>query len=303
MILTAIYDFLTSTLPMSSAVRNNARRVLRHYVGNEIYTTYRPQNDVDHLIVLTHEGGEVLGALHDLPQRAYSEVSIDLYSVNRDRYEIALALKQLLHQYQGELNVDYSTQGILLDSEPLETPIEPLGAGGDWLFRTSFPVTVEHNQLLPSIPQTNFVRTADPDDDEPTDDGSVLLAVGQWAPDETAVVIGDSNAIGGQAWQVRTGEQIYAGAATNADTYSIFVRYRHSGVNPGDAKITVNGTEFDLTSSGGGATYNGASTVGGVSGWTFAGGLALPAANISLIIDGPTTPDDAVVIDRVALVP
>jgi hypothetical protein len=307
-ILTALYDYITTPQRSTDGVRNRARRIVRHYVGNEIYTGVRPQQQYNHVIVLAVSGGEPVPSLRDIQQETMAEVDVELYSVNRDRYEIAEALKQLFHQYAGVLNEDYSTQGIFLRSDPYEDAIEPLGAGQDWLHRITIPLTVEHNQTLPTFNAGSFITTVEQDNPgDPTDDGVLLIDSLSWTPDDDAIAVSDGAAINGHAWRVgendNISEQIFASAKAAATTYSIYVRYRHTGVNPGDATLTLDGEAFAITSNGSSNTYDGASTVRGTDGWALVGTKALTAGVKELIIDGPTTASDAVIVDRVALVP
>jgi len=308
MILLALYDYITSSQRTNDGVRNRARRIIRHYVGDNIYLSVRPQEQKDHLIVLSAAGGDPILRLDDLAQNAITEIDVELYSTNKDRYEIAEAIKQLFHQYRGTLNGDYSTQGIFLQSEPYEDPIEPLGAGQDWLYRTTVTLSVEHNQTLPAFGLTEFISTVEQDNPgDPTDDGVLLIDSLSWTPDDDAFPVSDGAAINGHAWRVgendNISEQIFASAKVAATTYSIYVRYRHTGVNPGDATLTVDGEAFTITSNGSSDTYDGASSVRNTDGWALLGTKALTAGVKELIIDGPTTANDAVIVDRVALVP
>lgn len=309
MILLALYDYLTNPLPSNGGVRNRARRIIRHYVGRDIYAGIRPQEIKGHTIVLTLDGGESVKQLNDLSQDVMSEVDVELYSYSQDRYEIAEALKQVFLQYRGRLNADYTTQGIFLESEPYEDLAGPTGSGSDWLHRITIPLRLQHNQRLPEFGRAEFVVPQVFVPDGPTDNGVILVDSYAWYPDGDAFPISDAEAVNGHAWQVgennNVPQQIYASATVPADTYSIFVRYRHFGINPGAAKLSVaqaTTTEYTLSSTGSSSTYDGQFPVNGSDGWTSVGVQALTAGNVEFTIDGPTTSGDAVIVDRIALI-
>lgn len=315
-ILLAINDFLRSDVPMTDGVRNRARRIIRHYCGSEIYGGNRPQDwEGKHCLVLVLEGGQSYTTLSNPVPNARPSIDIEIWSRDdsreSDRYEIATSLVQLFHQYQGVLNEDYYSQGIFLEGEPFESVISPAGASDTFLHQTTVSLSVEHDRSMPALNSTSFVQRTTPDDDDQEEPGIILLDSLSWSPDDDAIPISDGNAINGHAWRVgendNLSEQIFASALPANDSYSIFIRYRYTGINPGDAllKVTQDGstTNYTITSNGSSDTYDGASTVNGNTGWTFIGGQALTTGLVDLVIEGPTTSSDAVIIDRVALRP
>lgn len=305
----AIYDFITSTVPMSSAVRNDARQTLRDLIGSRIYVGHRPQNTAGFSLVLNYAGGTPINGLSEPVNWAAPVIDFELWSETKDPsnwYDLMLSVRQLFHQYRGPLNETVSTQGMFLEGEPIEVAYSPNDASDRWILRKTMPFMVQYDIVVPSLAKTNFVSTGVAD----TAGDIVLPSNSAWTPDADASDFLDAEAIGSHAWRIgenrNIAEQVEATAIAAADTYQVLVRYRYEGTNPGPSRITfTQATEQAITIPAVNAStlYEGLVSYGGMSGYYNLGNVTLTSGSVVVVVEGPTTSADRIILDQVVLKP
>ena len=305
----AIFDFLTSTVPLSSAVRNDARQALRDLVEDRVFIGHRPQNTPGFSLVLNYAGGTPFNGLSEPVDSAAPIIDFELWSETKQQanwHELMLSVRQLFHQYRGPLNVTVSTQGIFLEGEPIETAFSPNDASDRWILRKTMPFMVQHSLAVPSLATTNFVSTATED----TSGDIVLASNVAWTPDADASDFLDANAIGKHAWRIgendNIAEQIEAIAIASGVEYQVLVRYRYEGTNVGASRITftqASETAITIGAVNASTLYEGSESYGGVSGYYDVGNVTLTSGNVVVVVEGPTTSSDRLILDQVVLSP
>lgn len=149
----ALYDFITDDNTLADPVRNNAREILRDYIGDNVFDARRPQNTANIALTLARGAGTVHNGLSKPLDCAQPTIDVTLWTkdgVDGNSDEIFTALKQLLHQYVGPLNADFSSKSLLLTAEPFDRPVSPVDGTDGWKHRKTMSFSIAHNVTAPA---------------------------------------------------------------------------------------------------------------------------------------------------------
>ena len=158
----AIRDFMVDDRTLDDAVRNNARIELRSIVGDHIYDGRKKQNAGPHAITLAGLGGQTNNQLAGPAGIMTPVIDITTWSKDGDareaiRSRLDIALRDLLHQFRGNLNSEIAVQICNLEGEPFDRPISPIDASDGWTHRRSYSFMFAYVRTVPATAQAAVI--------------------------------------------------------------------------------------------------------------------------------------------------